>query len=169
MPINVSTKYTKERLLRFNHAYALSRKFILIFMVADTLLMLLLNIITSFGDTFIKYALFLVIALDLLIVFMFFGLPCLLVGKNKAIDATVDYIFDDEEFTVSMATKDISQTSTAKYTTLFKVWKRGSDLYLFIAPRQAYIVDLSSISDGDIARLKGTINKYVDAKKFKWK
>lgn len=169
MPLNVTTKYTKERILRFNHAYALSRKFILIFMAADTLLMLLLNIITAFGDTFIKYALFLVLALDLLLVFMFFGLPYLLVGKNKAIDAVVEYVFDDEEFTVSMATEEISQTSTAKYTTLFKVLMKGSELYLFIAPRQAYIVDLSVMEDSDIARLKGTINKFVAPKKFKWR
>lgn len=165
MSIKATTKYTKKRIIRFDHYSLFSRNYILIVCAVITLLILALYV----AKIALLKSLVSFLIIDLCEVLWFFIFPYTLLRTDKTVDATVDFVFGDEEYTVSVNTGEINESSTAKYTALIRAIKRGSELYLYFTPKSGYIVDLSSMTDEDAELLKETLSKYIKPKKFRWK
>lgn len=172
MELKISTVYTKQRLVRFNDYFWAQRKGFFATFVVCTLLVwgctIFLSIFDALSDT-IRLCCGMVTVLDITLIFSAFVLPRLTVKKSPAIDAMMEYCFNEEDINISSETKTEKGSVTYKYAAIVKVGKRNDDLYLFISARQAYIVDVSNLSEIELLALKALVTSHLPARKVKWK
>lgn len=170
MPIEATTVYTQERLLRFQNHLARLRKVTWILSAVVTLLLLILSIlsIVLIGNFTLLIYLFFMLFLDAFYVFCFVIYPRITIKKSNALNAKVHFAFEEETLHAEATTESSSESSTLKYTSLVKICKKENELYLFIAPQRAFIVDLSDFSEEQICTLKSVLQTKIKPKKFKW-
>lgn len=160
MPVEVTTVYTKERMLRYSKFVAASKKAFWIIMIICTVVCAGCVAFTAAVDALsIEMLMYgaIVLAMDILYVFMYLILPRITVKKAKNLNTTIIYCFEEDCFKISASNDYAQETSTVKYSLISKVGRRDNDLYLFISKNQAYIVDLSEISDEKADILINTI------------
>lgn len=172
MELIISTVYTKQRFLRFNDYFWAQRKgFLAIFAVCTLIVWgcaLFLSIFDALSDT-IRLCCGMVTVLDVTLLFSAFVIPRLTAKKSPAIDAMMEYCFNEEDMNISSETKTEKANATFKYAAIVKVGKRNDDVYLFISARQAYIVDVSELSEIELLALKALVTSHLPARKVKWK
>lgn len=172
MEIKASTILDRERLLRFSHYVAASKKvfwtIIGIYFLIDTALFVVLGILNSLSPRFI-FLYGIAVLFILYVIFMYFGYPYLYVKKAKNLNAVSDFVFLDDKFEIETETDSFSERFTCRYDTLFKVAKNGDDVYLFLAKGRASIVDVSSLSDEQKLQLAEALRGFFPKKRFKWK
>ena len=172
MPINVSTVYDRERILRLNNYFAHSKFVFWIVMGIASLLVMASFTLLAILDTLsfqIWACLISVIFIDILYLFSYLVLPLIALNKNKSLNVKITYSFDTDSFQLNAVNEHMNENMTAKYTMLIKVVKENTDLYMFISNRQAYVVDLSGLSEEQIEMLKETMEKHIRPNKIKWK
>ena len=172
MPINVSTVYDRERILRLNNYFARSKFVFWIVMGIASLLVMVSFTLLAILDALsfqIWACLISVIFIDILYLFSYLVLPCIALNKNKSLNVKITYSFDTDSFQLNAVNEHMNENMTAKYTMLTKVVKENTDLYMFISNRQAYVVDLSGLSEEQIEILKETMEKHIRPNKIKWK
>ena len=171
MPLRIHTVYTKERLLGFNDFIAKSKRFFLLMMLIASIIVcgsaVLVFLMDGFDGTMLFYML-LVLLMDALYLFLSFGLSRVMLKKNKSLDTVIEYSFDIDSFSFKAENQYANEDVTVKYAAIVKALKNKSDLYLFITPQQAYIVDLSTLSREEYTTLKDVIAARVPAKKNRW-
>lgn len=172
MPIEVTSVYTKRRLIRYQIYVATSKKFFWTLVIVGTLLVFAVEIVgaalTDVPFSMSAYHWFL-LAWDALCVFLYFVLPFLLINKNKSLNTIVNFTFDQDTISYQSTSALINENSTVRYAMLVKAIKKGSELYLFINGNQAYLVDLSTLSSEQINCLKDVLTLNLSHKKVKWK
>ena len=172
MPINVSTVYDRERILRLNNYFARSKFVFWIVMGIASLLVMASFTLLAILDALsfqIWACLISVIFIDILYLFSYLVLPHIALNKNKSLNVKITYSFDTDSFQLNAVNEHMNENMTAKYTMLIKVVKENTDLYMFISNRQAYVVDLSGLSEEQIEMLKETMEKHIRPNKIKWK
>ncbi len=171
MPIEFSTVYTKERLLRYQMYTVVSKRWFWFVLGICTVLTVGIWTWMSVIDEvsfFITLYMVLLLWIDLVYVVCYFIVPRFTVKKQTALNTTVQYTFDTDCFRVHGANEHTDESSTSRYSLLIKIRKNKSDLYLFIAPRVAFVADLTVLSPEQTAALKELLYSKVDPKKIKW-
>ena len=171
MPITVSTVYTKERLIRLQHFTAANKPIFWTIMILCTLLVVgcwvWLISLSLPVDEFSRY-LFYIFLLDALMLFLYFVLPYLTVKKSKSLDATLTYTFEEGQFHVDGSSTLVTESLTSQYGAIYRIARNKTDLYLYINRMAAYIIDISSLSEEQLALLKQTLKAAIPAKKIRW-
>ena len=171
MPITVSTVYTKERLIRLQHFTAANKPVFWTIMILCTLLVAgrwvwLTSLSLPVDD--LNFYLFYIFLLDVLMLFLYFVLPYLTVKKSKSLDATLTYTFEEGQFHIDASSALVTESLTSQYAAIYRVARNKTDLYLYINRVSAYIIDLSSLSEEQLALLKQTLKAAIPAKKIRW-
>lgn len=171
MPIELKTVYTKDRLLKFNKVVAASKKWFWILMIICSLLVIsasvFLAIVDELTSTTIAGLIF-IVAMDITYIILYFA-SRVSIKKSKILNTVIDYTFDTDTITSHSVNSYLDETSTVKYSLIFKVIKKDYELYLFTARNSAMLVDISSLSSDQIALLKNTIESQIASKRINWK
>ena len=171
MPIHITTVYTKERLRAFINYSAASKKLFWSIMVVCTVLMVALLVFAAtwniLSTSLIMCAFYLVL-IDLIYLFAFLILPRITLKKSKQLNTVIEYAFAENSFEMHAHSDYMDDTSTIKYTALHKAAKKGSFLYLYPNRTQAFIVDLTSVSEEQVAILKDILELHFKPQKIKW-
>ena len=171
MPIENTTVYTYERLLRFSqHATIFRYKWLMISSMIWSLLFLFVAIvfIVLWGAVKAFLPVFALIAALWLWNGLLMLLPRLTIKKSPNVGAELHYVFDAEGFTVHARTAHAEETKRMSYSGLTKVVKNKTEIYLFISAGQAHLVDAEAFSAEQLDILKITLSAYVPPKKMKW-
>jgi hypothetical protein len=171
MEINNSTVYTKERLLRFNRFYAKNQIFLWCALPISTVLVYFIGLIQAiFSELSLPVAAcaFVLTLFDIILPLMFFViLPKYVLKKTKILNTVIEYKFTDGEIFISVNNESIEEKTSMKYSMLQKAAKNSDELYLFLSSSNAFVVDLSLISDEEKEQLKSALKANI--KKVRWK
>ena len=171
MPINVTTVYTKERLLRLSNFVQQSRLWFWIITAVASLLVIAIYFFAVFND-FVNFEITfwfcVVLFFDVFYMFLIFVLPRLMIKKAKNVGTVLEFSFNEENFLIHAVNEHVDESATVKYSMVTKVCNNRDDVYLFISPRQAYIVDLGNSSYEDQVALKRLLQDKVAPGRFKW-
>lgn len=171
MPITVSTVYTRERLIRMQHFTAANKPVFWTIMILCTLLVIGCRVwlasLSLPGDDMDLY-LFYILVMDAVMLFLYLVLPYLTIKKNKSLDATLTYTFEEEQFHIEASSALVTESLTSQYAAIYRVARNKTDLYLYINRLSAYIVDLSALSQEQLALLQQTLKAAIPAKKIRW-
>ena len=171
MPIEATTVYTPECLLRYQNYLIASKKILHIICalaMGSIVMVMLLNIIL-WGDFSIVSRVAISAVLYLFYIFFSFIYPRLSVRKANNLHTKVRFIFEEEQFLLQVSNEKGSESASYQYSILTKVGKKGNDLYLFIAPQRAYIVDLSDVPEEKQIILHDFLQTKFKRRNFKWK
>ena len=167
----VTTAYTRERLYRFNKYVVFSRKLIFI-------LLIIISLYVAVADIFFR-VFFDSRSFDLITLFTFlfdllyfiFLLIAVRMGakKSKSLDKNVTAEFSDDRISIDLSSDEVDERSSVSYSFFLKVCENKGDLYLFISPNSAYIVDITSFSEQEKRELRAIFYTKLGAKKVKWK
>lgn len=169
MRFSANTVYDLDRLVRFSRFVSLKKRWVWITMAAATALVALtfvLQLILVELDSTITVAFVGVLFIDALYAFMCFVLPKITYKKSPALGAKIRYEFSDETYKITAELSAGSEQSELSYTTVKKIMTSGSDIYLFIGPNQAHIVDKSGFDLGDADAFLQFIESKIEARKF---
>ncbi len=170
--MEIRTVYTKERLMKFTTAVMLSRTLLWVTLaICNILVFSCFGWLAAMGDVsdITKFGVKLISVMDVTVLFMAFGLPKFTVPKSKNLNLAVTSVFSQDEIRLEGKNEFIDSSTTIKYPLLMKVLKKDTELYLFISHRQAYIVDLSTLSEEEQTELKELLLSKTTVKSFKWK
>lgn len=171
MPIQVSTVYTEERLLRLNRYIVGSKKILWVIMTVCTLVVLGCFGLSLWLDILspqLTFCFGLIVVMDAVYLYCCLILPRFAVRKSKNLNTTVHFAFEGDHLCLEAANAYATESSTIQYAMLTKVVKGKEDLYLFLNRYQAYIVDLSQLSAEQIRELKQILETSIQPRKFRW-
>lgn len=173
MPINVTTAYTKENLIRFNDYIAKSRKVFWAIGAVWTVILLITYVLFNFKwrihEPIVNIITYVYIGLDLFCIYNYFIHARLRVKKSKNLNAVIRFTFNEDSFQTEVESQEISETATLKYSVIKKIVKQKDAIYLLVSRFQGNIVDVSELDEEQLAQLKALLQTKVPAKKFKWK
>ncbi len=172
MEIKNTTVYTKERVLKSAYHFAKNQRFLWIVLPVCTFIsyfFALVQIIFSELDLYWAMSCLFFTLLDIVLPLMLFVfLPRTVIKQSKALDATLEYTFTDDEITLYVNKSDVlEEKTTMKYNALVKAEKTKDTLYLYIQPRNAFVVDLSMMLAEEREQLRSVLESNL--KKVKWK
>lgn len=173
MPINVTTVYTKENLIKFNDYIARSKKVFWSIVTVWTVILLITYVIFNFKwgihDPIVNALTYVYIGLDLFCIYNNFIHARLRVKKSKNLNAVIKLSFNEDSFQTEVESQEINETATLKYSVIKKIIKKKDTIYLLVSRFQGHIVDVSELDEEQLAQLKALLQTKVPAKKFKWK
>lgn len=172
MEIKSTTVHNKERLIRYSDYFAKMKKPFWIFYAVCTAWIFLLDAYLLLNDalTFELISMgVLVVFVDLLMVAFFWVIPRIAIKKAHNRDAVLTYTFREDGADFTAESMMIKESGSFKYPAIIKACKNGSDVYLFISKRQAYIVDISELTEIEVLALKALVTDHLPARKVKWK
>ena len=172
MEIKVTTVHNKKRMIKYSDYFAGMRKPFLIFDLICTVVLLACDVFLIMLSA-LTFELILMTALvifvDLLMVASFWVIPRIAIKKSHNTDAVLSYVFCDDGADFTAESMMIKESGSFKYPAIIKVCKNDTDVYLFISKRQAYIVDISELSEIETLAFKALVTAHLPARKVKWK
>ena len=174
MPIEVTTVYSRKRMIKYvDYSYLhLARVWAV---MAATLVLLFMTLICGITDPQGSASLgmfWLVIvafAFGVSTVYWCFIYPRLTMGKNQALNSVKKYVFGEGSFEVETEQASMHKKVAVNYDMINKIRANGDDIYLFVGEKfRVYIVDISSLTIQQLTELKELLEKNIDAKKIKW-
>ena len=171
MPIQVTTVYTKERLLRFNAFVAKAKWWMWLLLGICTLIVAAAwGLMLSLGeqDTSVTGAFIAILFLDLFYVLLAVVIPRFTVKKAKNLDTSIQYAFDVDSFTAEAQNQYVDEKTTVKYTMIKRAIHSDGELYLMISSINAYVVDVSTLSREDALLLRQLLEEKLTKKRVKW-
>lgn len=170
MPIEASSVYTKERILGLSKHVGKTNIGWIVLLILN--IFAIFEILWFFDGTIYSeeiYLILLMVFLDLVYVFLYVVLPRISANKAPALNATVKFVFNEENYHVETQTENVTESSVCKWSMIKKVENQKTDVYLFVNSRQAYIVDVSEFSPEKLWIFKDLLYRKIPAKKIKWK
>ena len=172
MEIKNITVYTKGRILRSSYYFASKQMALWITLPIGTVIVYFVALMQiMFGELnlFFMMACLFFTLLDIIIPLMLFVfLPRTVIKQTKSLNATLEYTFTDDEIILNVTKSDLlEEKTTMKYPMLLKAEKNKNELYLYIQLHNAFVVDLSKMSEEDKAALKDALKSNLQ--KVKWK
>lgn len=172
MEIKNTTVYTKERVLKSAYHFAKNLRFLWILLPVCTVIsyfFALEEIIFGELELFWAMSCLFFTLLDVVLPLMLFVfLPRTVIKQTKSLDATLEYTFTSDEIILYVNKSDVlEEKTTMKYNALVKAEKTKDTLYLYIQPRNAFVVDLSTMPSEEKEQLKSVLKSNL--KKVKWK
>ncbi len=76
------------------------------------------------------------------------------------------FTFDDEKITVTSQSTMSSGNGDFQYHLLFKVYETKDSFYLYISPRQAYLLNKKDFIEGTPMECRALLRAHMDEKKF---
>lgn len=173
MPIQTTTVYSKERLLKFHYYYSLVyRKFfwiLLIFEVALCSGVFLQDALNGFPVSEVTVAITgIVYVIGITWVVVTLIVPRFAIKKAKNLNAVMELSFGEDVLQYKTTTEYACDSGEVKYGMFVNYVKNKSELYLFISTRQVWLVDLSALSDEQLGQLYMLLELHVKSKKNKW-
>ena len=173
MTLQITTVYTKERLLRFYFYYQLvQRVWFPIILGFDMILMSawvikdFLNgppvsesVVAMFGIVWIIGLTWVVAALIV---------PRFSYKKAKSLNAVMEMTFSEENLRYSVSSAHSTESGEMQYGMFVKYIRNKDDLYLFVSARQVWIVDLSALTPEQTEQLHTLLSQKIVSKKNKW-
>lgn len=177
MEITTSTVYTKERLLKFSrfHFFSNTKRIIFysvltVILFAAALFSVIYGLITKSFNSYSYYFILLfvfTVLLDAFNLFIALILPLLTVKKAKALNATVEFTFKDDGFTMKSHSEFAEGDDFYAYSAFERAANKNGELYLYLSRNTCYIADVSSLLAEEREQLKAVLSKNI--KKVKWK
>lgn len=174
MKITASSKYDWETVKKFNFFHNIVRKKALniALLVLDLLCVLLFVLVYRWGllDSNMIMIYLLLVLVNAVLAFALFVLPKIQYKQNKALQGMKNEItFAEQEFTLAQQGNNAIATTTIKYDAIWRVYETADCFYVYINPRQAYIVDKSTIIGGTSVDLRMFLVKEIGISKYKLK
>ena len=169
MNFSANTVYSLDRLVRFSTFISLSKRWVWVFLgVASGFVALTFVLYFAlFGfDATVLWSFLGIIFIDALYAFLCFGLPRITYKKSPALDAKIHYEFFNDCYAVTSVLANGNEKSELNYQTVKKVMRYKNDVYLFIGPNQAYIIDTDGFELGSADALVSFIEAKIEARKF---
>ena len=169
MRFSADTVYTLDRLVRFSKYVSLKKRWVWIAMATATVIVTLtfiLQLALIGFDATITWAFGGILFIDALYAFMCFGLPYFSYKKSPALNAKIRYEFSDDTYKITAVLKTGREQSELNYTTLKKVMVGGDDIYLFIGPNQAHVIDKSGFDLGTADSFVNFLEAKIEAIEF---
>lgn len=175
MEITASSKYDWETIKKFNYFHNFKRsKFlnvihiIIIVCFFINLINTTMSLVLDYFDSEILLSFLTVVIVTFLLVLIYFVLPKTMFKKNKVgKNSENKFVFKEKVFEIEGGNGDVIGKSEIKYAILHKVYETKKFLYVYINPRQAYIVDKETVSD-EVA-LRDLLISEVGNKKYIFK
>lgn len=160
MQITVKTKYSKEKLLKFNN-YIVAHKWMQnILMILGTLLIAALHVVFAIrgvSSQTLAVCTVLIVFFDLAYLICYIILPMFTVKRAKNLNTVIQYVFYEGCFDIGVKDSFTERPSRISYTKLTKVAFHKGDLYLFFSPNHGYIVDTTSMKRDDSIALRDAL------------
>jgi len=171
MPIESTTVYTKERILKFNRFVAMSKKWMWVFMTVCNIIILFGVVLMILLGDFEKiiFLLGIMAVSDFILIFNNFIIPRIAVKKQIGLHANIKFSLNEHNIHIQASTVNGIEDCTYNYPMIVKAAAQDNELYLFISKSRAFIVDMSLLADEHKALLKGLLEDKLGAKKVKWK
>lgn len=176
MEITTSTVYTRERLLKFSRFHFFSNTKRIVFYSVLTVLLfisatvsLVHGIINKSFNSYSYYFIFLFVLTVLLDIFNLFTaliLPLFTVKKAKSLNATVEFTFKDDGFTMKSYSELANGDNFYAYSAFERAANKNDELYLYFSRNSCYIADISKLSAEEKEQIKAKLVENV--KKVKW-
>ena len=175
MEIKASSKYDWQTIKAFqrfhnfkSNGFKKAFPIIYIVLVSIFLISFILSCVFDSVDSDLITSLILQIVCFLLLWLIYFVLPKVAFNKNKiAKNSENHFVFRDEFFEISGETESYHGSSEVKYDALCKICETKEFFYLYINPRQAYIVEKATVSEDLIADLRQHLLNKSGPKKYK--
>jgi len=168
----VDTLHDTARYVRFNMNHLKRRKWFWITMLILTAFVTLTCVFyfAMFGfDTDMLVCLALIWAIDLIYVTFVLVLPRVVYKKSPAYMAVSHIEFFDDGFTEDTRTATTVEHVEHTYEVLKLLCEGKEDIYLYIEPNRAYLIDKSGFTLGNAESLKRFLYTRVDPKIVKYK
>ena len=175
MEIKAKCKYDYETCKAISRidAYRKSnpKKVVAFRMILCIVLMISNFLVADFCEIPIGYTVSLMVVVVLIIdMFMYFVMPKIQYNSmSKMKNIGNDYIFRDEEFTVSSDSEEFSGRNVTKYTILVKVYETEKYFFIYISKRQLYVVDKATIEGGTAEDLREKLSSVLGKKYIRCK
>lgn len=112
----------------------------------------------------------LVLFTNLMVVFTRFVLPKIQYKQNKLLHGVVNNIvFKDDTILIEQCGENTSATAKINYDAAWRVYEIEKFIYIYVNPRQAYIVEKSTIEGGTAMDLRMLLVQKIGADKYKIK
>ena len=105
--------------------------------------------------------------LDIFNLFTALILPLFTVKKAKSLNATVEFTFKDDGFTMKSYSELASGEDFYAYSAFERAANKNDELYLYFSRNSCYIADISELSTEEKEQIKAKLVENV--KKVKWK
>lgn len=172
MPIEVTTVYDKNRMLRYHYASLKSKKGIWVMMAVCTLLVVLGHVFLwqkGLDTDTTGMLLWLLLVWDAAYILSSLLIPRFMIKKSPSLNMQLHYSFREEEVEIHGEAANREESSTIGYGAFVKARNNGGDLYLYVSPRQALIVDISGLSPEQGNALKALLETKLGSSQVKWK
>jgi hypothetical protein len=173
MKVKAQTQYTKDLLLKFARFNALRMKSQIVAYGILELIMLgivgfgIHSAMTLRGTEDIIFAAIFTVVLPFLVPLIIYLLPILMARASRnLIGARVAYEFSDHEIHIESNLPEVKGQTKGNYTMFQKVYETQDAFYLFIAAKQALLLDKSDISEGGVAVLQNLLKKNMSAQNY---
>ena len=174
MEIKASSKYDWETIKKFNKFHnftkikALNISIIVldVFCVFGFCLMCAWRLLTL--ELIMIYLLLLFT--NLMVVFTRFVLPKMQYKQNKLLHGVVNNIvFKDNAMLIEQSGENTSATAEINYEAVWRVYETKEFIYVYVNPRQAHIVDKSTVMGGTAMDLRMLLVLKIGEDKYKLK
>jgi hypothetical protein len=108
------------------------------------------------------------VVIDAIYVLMTVVLPRVMTKKAKNLNIEVTMTFEMDALSYTAASELVREQSSIKYVALKRVLRCGDDLYLFLDPRQALLVDLSEQDAAQLDAIRTALEAALGAKRVRW-
>lgn len=176
MEIKVETEYDYEVFKKYFRFFVFRGKhytvkknifFAFIILVTSICIISLIDVITS--ERFELYFFVLLIVYLILFfnwIFLYFIRPKLFYKKDKMKDRLYTFVFREDKMLVSSAGSGVSSSSEVDYASLLKAYEIDDFIYLFINPRQAYLVNKTNIDMIAVNNLRNLLKSKFPPDKY---
>ena len=174
MEIKASSKYDWKTVKKFNkfHNFTKNKALNISIIILDVLcifgfcLMCALQLLTF--ELIMIYLLLLFT--NLMVAFTRFVFPKMQYKQNKLLHGVVNNIaFKDNAMLIEQCGENTSATAEINYEAVWRVYETKEFIYVYVNPRQAHIVNKSTITDGTAVDLRIFLTKAVGMSKYKVK
>ncbi len=168
----VDTVLDMKRYVRFNVNHSLGNRGFIIFMGAMTAFIVLTFIfsLAMLGfDAQLMWCTVGILLLDAVYLLLIFFIPRLVFKRSASFMSLSHLEFFDDGFTEDTKASTTTAHTEHSYDALHKLSESNEDIYLYIAPNQAYIVDKCGFTKGNPDSLKRFLYTKVEPKIVKYK
>lgn len=174
MEIKASSNYDWETIRTFTNFHNLNRhrtlNVIILLMEAFMMFVFVFAAVSGTFTTGLLPSFCLFLFWNAAIIFVLFGLPKIQYNKNKiAKDSENHFVFTENEFSMTSNSGLHNGTSVVRYDGIWRIYETKKYIYLYINPRQSYIVNKATVEGGTAVDLRVFLVKSVGMSRYKLK
>lgn len=174
LEIKASSKYDWETIKKFNrfHNFTKNKSANIALVIMDIFcaFLFVLTFIWAELDFELIMIYLLLVFVNLVLVFAMFVLPKIQYKQNKQLHGVVNNIaFQENELLMEQCGENASGMGNFNYQALWRIYETKDSIYLYLNPRQAHIVNKSTVTGGTVEDLRMLLISKIGEKKYKMK